>query len=154
MPCNTAKQFFQKQSYELPGHLQIPRKCSSNKMFIALIPSECDSPIYVVLWFMAGHYWLTLLFPSKRKQICLWQTKLTGQNHHSELQTAATLKKLVLLFAQAKKMPSTCAVPRGCGQDWVTISSNRSGSTPHVFIFSLERQCCPCMVMPHPAHPT
>lgn len=77
-----SKTHFQKQSYVQPGHLQmIPRKCSSNKMFIALIPSECVCPIYTALWFVeVGRLTqvntLTLLFPSKRKQICLWQMKL------------------------------------------------------------------------------
>lgn len=91
-----SKTHFQKQNYVQPGHLQmIPRKCSSNKMFIALIPSECVCPVYTALWFVevGRSLHVNSVIPKQEKtNLPVANETETGHNHHSELQRAATLK--------------------------------------------------------------
>lgn len=91
-----SKIHFQKQSYVLPGHLQmIPRKCSSNKVFIALIPSEWVCPTYTALWFMevARSLLVNSAVPEQEKtnHLPVANETETGQNHQSELQRKTAL---------------------------------------------------------------
>lgn len=102
-----SKTHFQKQSYVQPGHLQmIPRKCSSNKMFIALIPSECVCPIYTALWFVevGRSLHVNSVIPKQEKtNLPVANETETGHNHHSELQRACHSKSCSRCFLSPRR---------------------------------------------------